>query len=300
MPTFKIVPLTDTAARDATSSTNTDGLPDDFRLIPIEDTQTAVRLSLHANLSLSLSLAIVLLMPDAWQVTTIVDLVERRIPAELGIPSSQIQVLTPKAAGSLGSRNLNELLQMRLNPPAKHKGELKKYGYTFRVGDRVMQLVNDYTKGVYNGETGCVSYVGPPRTPSASSRTRAAADLAAKAGSELEVSFDRLENVTFEAKELEKLAPAYAITIHKSQGSEFPVVVMPIHMEHRFMLQRNLLYTAVTRARRLVVVVGTRSAIELAIARASSEGSGRLTGLRYQLERAWHARSHSAQQRYPV
>jgi exodeoxyribonuclease V alpha subunit len=232
-----------------------------------------------------------------YKVEAIVELVAEEIPFELGIPTSQIQVLTPKAAGVLGARHLNELLQKRLNPPDPCKGEIKRFGYTFRQGDRVMQLLNDYDKGVYNGETGFVQQVASTSSSSSSSAHKHAQRRISSTGGsssdtqEVIVNFERQANVvSYEPKELEELAPAYAITIHKSQGSEFPVVVMPIHMEHKFMLQRTLVYTGVTRAKKLVIIVGTKRAMEMAINR-TNEGSARLTGLTQQLVAAFDARA---------
>ena len=175
---------------------------------------------------------------------TLVELVARRIPRRFGLdPARDIQVLTPMIRGTMGSRNLNHRLQAVLNPdpPAL----VERFGWRFAPGDRVMETRNDYDRDVFNGDLGTV----------------AALDRAEEA---LSVDFDgRL--VVYPFAELDTLVPAFATTIHKAQGSEYPAVVIPLVTQHRTMLARNLLYTGLTRGRRLVVLVGQKRAIRMAV-----------------------------------
>jgi exodeoxyribonuclease V alpha subunit len=173
------------------------------------------------------------------------DLVAARLPRKYGLGPQDIQVLAPMHRGELGAGHLNQLLQEALT---SGRDEVKSGGRVFRTGDRVMQLRNDYDKEVWNGDVGQV--------------LRASA-----AASELAVRFDDRE-VHYGTDELDELALAYAATVHKSQGSEYPAVVVPVHTQHYVMLQRNLLYTAVTRGKRLVVLVGSRKALALAVRNA--------------------------------
>lgn len=173
---------------------------------------------------------------------TIVTLVKERLPNAYHQPINHIQVLTPMQRGVVGAANLNMALQQALNPTNVH---LNRGGYTFRQGDRVMQLHNDYDKDVFNGDMGYI------RRVDTEDRT-------------LQVDFDgRL--VTYDVTELDELTLAYATTIHKAQGSEFPIVVMPVLMTHYVMLQRNLIYTGITRAKSICVLIGTRKALSYAI-----------------------------------
>ncbi len=175
----------------------------------------------------------------------VVDLITRRIPRRFAIPSSEIQVLTPMHRGPLGVAALNLRLQQQLNPPAPHKPERVQGGRTLRVGDRVMQIRNNYDLDVFNGDMGVITGVD------AIMHT-------------LTVDFgDRV--AAYDWADLDELTHAWAISVHKSQGSEFRAVVMPVHTAHYIMLQRNLLYTGVTRARELAVLVGTRKAIGIAV-----------------------------------
>ncbi len=176
----------------------------------------------------------------------VIDLVGERIQNKFGFdPIKDIQVLTPMHRGACGVTELNERLQATLNPPDPRKAEVKHGSRVFRTGDRVMQIRNDYDRKVFNGDLGIVETIDTENHV-------------------VMVNFDgRL--VSCETTQLEELVHAYAISIHKSQGSEFPVVVIPLLMQHYMMLQRNLLYTAVTRARKLVVMVGDRKAIGMAI-----------------------------------
>jgi len=172
----------------------------------------------------------------------IVSLVRDRLSKTYGYKPKEIQVLTPMQRGNVGAGNLNTELQSALNPsePALTRG-----GYTFRQGDKVMQIRNNYDKNVFNGDIGYVNAVDTTE------RT-------------LTVIYDgRL--VEYDVSELDELTLAYAVTIHKSQGSEFPVVVIPVTMKHYVMLQRNLIYTGITRAKKICVLVGTTKALAYAI-----------------------------------
>jgi exodeoxyribonuclease V alpha subunit len=182
-------------------------------------------------------------------VDTLVELVTRRIPRRFGLdPARDIQVLTPMIRGSLGSRNLNNALQRVLNPSPS--AQVERFGWRFAPGDRVMETRNDYDRDVFNGDLGTVSAI----------------DAEEEA---LVVDFDG-RPVVYPFNELDTLVPAFATTIHKAQGSEYPAVVIPVVTQHRTMLARNLLYTGVTRGRRLVVLVGQRRAIGMAIREAAS------------------------------
>ena len=173
---------------------------------------------------------------------TIVSLVRDRLPKAYRQPTANIQVLTPMQRGVVGAANLNMVLQQALN---HNTAALVRGGYTFKEGDRVMQLRNNYDKDVYNGDLGYV------RSVDMEERT-------------LAVDFDG-QTVEYEASELDELTLAYATTIHKSQGSEYPIVVMPVLMTHYVMLQRNLIYTGITRAKKICVLVGQTKAIAYAI-----------------------------------
>lgn len=173
---------------------------------------------------------------------TIVGLVKTRLPKAYGLDCSQIQVLTPMQRGIVGATNLNQLLQAALNPSGNG---LNRGGYAFRVGDRVMQIRNNYDKEVFNGDLGYVQDVN------AEDRT-------------LTVDFDG-KTVEYEYTELDELTLAYATTIHKAQGSEYPIVIMPVLMTHYVMLQRNLIYTGITRAKKICVLVGTAKALGYAV-----------------------------------
>lgn len=175
---------------------------------------------------------------------TLVELVARRIPRRFGLdPARDIQVLTPMIRGTMGSRNLNHRLQAVLNPDPPVMVE--RFGWRFAPGDRVMETRNDYDRDVFNGDLGTV----------------AAIDLAEEA---LSVDFDG-RAVVYPFTELDTLVPAFATTIHKAQGSEYPAVVIPLVTQARTMLARNLLYTGLTRGRRLVVLVGQPRAIRMAV-----------------------------------
>jgi exodeoxyribonuclease V alpha subunit len=182
--------------------------------------------------------------------------VTERIPQRFGLhPIRDVQVLTPMNRGSLGARALNAVLQQALNPDATL--QVTRFGWTYAPGDKVLQTVNNYEKDVYNGDIGQVARVDPEE-------------------GEVEIDFEgRL--VTYDVGELDEVALAYAATVHKSQGSEYPVVVIPLATQHYPMLARNLLYTGVTRGKQLVVVIGQPRA--LAIAVRNVRATQRLTNL---------------------
>ncbi|MER2143914.1 MAG: AAA family ATPase, partial [Eubacteriales bacterium] len=169
----------------------------------------------------------------------IVDLVSRRLPRYYQVAPAVIQVLTPMQRGVVGAVNLNQLLQAAVNPPAAQpngaaQAELHRTGYTYRVGDKVMQIKNDYDKEVFNGDIGTITQINTE------DRT-------------LAINFDD-RTVEYDVTELDEIVLAYATTVHKAQGAEYPIVVMPIMMNHYVMLQRNLLYTGVTRAKKALML----------------------------------------------
>lgn len=178
----------------------------------------------------------------------IVDLVTTRLPQYYHAdPIRDIQVLTPMQRGLVGSAHLNRMLQERLNPAIEALGKpsLTRAGIEYRLLDKVMQIKNDYDKEVFNGDIGIVKDVNIE-------------------DQELTINFDD-RDVVYERSDLDEIMLAYATTIHKSQGSEYPIVVLPFMMTHFVMLQRNLLYTAVTRAKKILVLIGERKAIGYAI-----------------------------------
>ena len=178
----------------------------------------------------------------------ILELVQTRIPRSFGLdPVRDIQVLCPMARGGVGARSLNIDLQVALNPDGAPK--IAKFGWTFAPGDKVMQIENDYEREVYNGDIGFIAAVD------------------AETG-EMTVCFDE-RDVSYGLGDLDALVPAYATTIHKAQGSEYPAVVIPVLTQHYVMLQRRLLYTAITRGRRLVVLVGSPKAVAIAVRNTS-------------------------------
>ena len=177
-------------------------------------------------------------------VRKVLAIVRERIPKRFGLdPVRDIQVLCPMNRGGLGARSLNIELQNALNPPGEIR--IERFGWTFCPGDKVMQVENDYDKEVYNGDLGVVSRIDMEE-------------------GELSVDFDG-RDVNYGFGELDELVLAYATTIHKSQGSEYPAVVIPLTTQHYPMLQRNLVYTGVTRGKRLVVLVGQRKALAIAV-----------------------------------
>lgn len=174
----------------------------------------------------------------------LIELVTSRIPERFGLdPVTEVQVLTPVHRGLVGTRSLNEALQRRLNPSpeaALTRGETR-----FALGDKVMQIENDHERDVYNGDIGRVVGIDP-------------------AAGSIEVAIDA-RRLRYAGDELDRLAPAYAVTVHKAQGSEYPAIVLPLLRQHGRMLRRNLLYTAVTRARRLAVLLTEPEALERAV-----------------------------------
>jgi exodeoxyribonuclease V alpha subunit len=202
-------------------------------------------------------------------VSRILELVKTRIPRRFRLdPLRDIQVLCPMNRGGVGARSLNIELQAALNPAGEAKVE--RFGWVFAPGDKVMQIENDYDKEVYNGDIGYVVNVAPDNE-------------------ELIASFDG-RTVVYGFGELDTLVPAYAVTIHKSQGSEYPAVIIPVLTQHYPMLQRNLLYTGITRGKRLVVLVGQKSAVAIAVRNASERR--RWSKLREWLEFDLHPRHH--------
>lgn len=174
----------------------------------------------------------------------VVDLVRDHIPRRFGFdPFADVQVLSPMHKGSCGAANLNTLLQNALNDQAL---KLQRGERQYRIGDKVMQIRNNYDKDVFNGDIGRIIHIEPEDR-------------------EVTVRFDD-NNVIYPWDDLDELVPAYAISVHKSQGSEYPAVVMPILTQHYVMLQRNLLYTGVTRGKKLVVLVGSPKAVHIAVA----------------------------------
>ena len=178
---------------------------------------------------------------EALQV--ILDLVSERIPKRFRFDRcGDIQVLTPMHKGSVGAVNLNIQLQDLLNP--KQQG-VTRWGRDFRVGDKVMQIRNNYDKEVFNGDIGRITGI----------------DLEAQ---EVTISFDGRQ-VGFDFTDLDEIVLAYAVSVHKAQGSQYPVVIIPVLTQHYILLQRNLIYTAVTRGRKLVVMVGSKKALAIAV-----------------------------------
>lgn len=197
--------------------------------------------------------------PDA-AVARLVRTVKESLPRRFHLdPIEHIQVITPMQRGVLGARNLNQQLQEALNP---HGDFIERFGYRYRVGDKVMQMQNDYNKDVYNGDIGRITAIDPEQR-------------------ELRVRFEH-RPVIYDFMELDELALSYAITVHKSQGSEYPFVVIPMHTQHYMLLQRNLLYTAITRGKKMVILLGTPKAIAIAVRKA--ESGQRISLLRERLQ----------------
>ncbi len=193
----------------------------------------------------------------------LVDIVKRRVPQKFGLdPLDDIQVLSPMYNGAAGVRQLNLNLQSALNPAGK-KPERRLGGRTFRVGDKVMQTINNYDKNVFNGDIGRITALDPVQQT-------------------ITINVDGAP-VVYDFLEADELVHAFAISVHKSQGAEYPCVVMPVITQHYMMLQRNLLYTAVTRARKLVILVGTRRAIAIAV--RNDKVTRRHTALDWRLQR---------------
>jgi exodeoxyribonuclease V alpha subunit len=194
---------------------------------------------------------------------TLIHVVKERVARKFHFdPIRDVQVLSPMNRGSVGVRELNLRLQQELNPPREQELKVERFGWNFRVRDKVIQTENEYDKGVFNGDIGQVAQIEPVEQT-------------------LTVQFDERE-VVYSFGELDELSLAYAITVHKSQGSEFPVVVMPVCTQQFMLLQRNLIYTGITRARKLVVLIGQPKALAMAIGnnRTDQRFSGLLSRLR--------------------
>lgn len=187
-----------------------------------------------------------------------------RIPNRFGLNGrDQVQVLAPMYRGVAGVNNLNERLQQALNPAKSHIPEKSLFGQIFRLGDKVMQVQNNYEKEVYNGDIGFISHL----------------DMV-----EQTLSVDYQERqVCYDWTEADQLTLAYAVTVHKAQGSEFPAVVIPLVTAHYMMLQRNLLYTAITRSRQICVLIGSKRAIAMAV--KNNKVAHRYTALDYRLQK---------------
>jgi exodeoxyribonuclease V alpha subunit len=180
-------------------------------------------------------------------VDRILVMLRNRIPAKFGLdPLRDVQVLTPMNRTPLGAEVLNQRLQEVLNPP-RGGPVVERFGCKFRVGDKVLQTQNNYDKEVFNGDIGRITHIDETER-------------------ELVVEYDG-KPVVYDFGELDEISLAFALTIHKSQGSEYPAVLVPLHTQHFVMLQRNLLYTGLTRGKKLVVVVGSRKALEMAVQR---------------------------------
>jgi exodeoxyribonuclease V alpha subunit len=194
---------------------------------------------------------------------TLVRLIQDRIPNHLSLdPIRDIQVLCPMNRGSIGVRELNTALQKALNPVRPNEPAAERFGWRFQVRDKVIQTENDYKKEVFNGDIGTIENIDPVEH-------------------EVSIRFDD-RIVVYDYGELDEVSLAYAVTIHKSQGSEFQAVVIPVAMQHYMLLQRNLIYTGITRAKRLLVVVGQKKALGLAVRndQARKRYSGLLSSLK--------------------
>ena len=178
---------------------------------------------------------------------TIANIVSLRIPEKLGLdPVNDIQVITPMHRGSLGTQALNRKLQDSLNPASESTFEIERFGARYRVGDKVIQTRNNYDKETLNGDIGKVI------------------EISTDPGKVI-IQFSGQRTVSYEPGELDEISPGFAITVHKSQGSEFPCVVIPVSTQHFLLLQRNLLYTAITRGSQIVVLVGQKKAAAMAV-----------------------------------
>jgi exodeoxyribonuclease V alpha subunit len=198
--------------------------------------------------------------PD-YGVQGIMELLTDVIP-QLGFnPTTEVQVLSPSTRGVVGTRNLNQVIQKLLNPPSPNKAEVVRGGTTLRVGDRLIQRVNDYQREVFNGDLGVIVAIDNEEQ-------------------EIKVQFDQ-RLVTYDYADLLEVDLAWAVTIHKSQGSEYPVVVLPLFPQHYLMLSRNLLYTGLTRAKRLAAIVEPRKAVAMAVNQVKDQK--RYTGLAWRL-----------------
>ena len=195
-------------------------------------------------------------------VQTVCDLIEHYIPKAGFDPATDVQVLCPMTRGVVGTRNLNKVLQQLINPPSEDKTELVRGDSILRVGDRVMQLKNDYNKEVFNGDLGMVMDI----------------DHTEK---EVTINFDD-RDVVYDFADLNEITLAWATSIHKSQGSEYPVVILPLYTQHYVMLSRNLFYTGLTRSKKLALIVGSSKAIAIAVKQVKQQQ--RYTRLRERLK----------------
>jgi len=194
-------------------------------------------------------------------VQAICEIVTDLIP-RLGFnPATDVQVLCPMTRGLVGTRNLNTVLQQLINPPTLSKVEITRGGMTLRVGDRVIQQMNDYQREVFNGDLGIIADIDTVEQ-------------------EITVQYGE-RTVIYDYADLNEITLAWSVTIHKSQGSEYPVVILPLYMQHYMMLSRNLFYTGLTRAKKLAIVVGSKKAISLAV--RSTDDQQRYTQLRSRL-----------------
>lgn len=195
--------------------------------------------------------------------TTLLEVVRNRIPTRFKLdPIRDVQILTPQNRGSLGVRELNNVLQDALNPTAEGVPWIEKFGIRFRRGDKVLQTRNNYDKDVFNGDVGWITALD-------------------ELEQELTIDFDG-RPVVYDFGELDEVVPAYAMTVHKSQGSEFPAIVIPLAVQQYILLQRNLLYTAITRGRKLVVVIGQSRALRIAV--QNDQRESRWGGLAHRLQ----------------
>ncbi|MDJ0596100.1 MAG: ATP-dependent RecD-like DNA helicase [Pleurocapsa sp. MO_226.B13] len=195
-------------------------------------------------------------------VQTICDLIEHYIPKAGFNPATDVQVLCPMTRGLVGTRNLNKVLQQLINPPSEDKEELVRGDSILRTSDRVMQLKNDYNKEVFNGDLGIVRAID-------------------KTEKEVTIDFDG-RDVTYDYADLNEITLAWATSIHKSQGSEYPVVILPLYTSHYVMLSRNLFYTGLTRSKKLALIVGSEKAIAIAVKQVKQQQ--RYTRLKSRLE----------------
>ena len=195
-------------------------------------------------------------------VQTVKDLIEHYIPRAGFDPATDVQVLCPMTRGVVGTRNLNKVLQQLINPHAEGKDELVRGDSVLRIGDRVMQLKNDYNKEVFNGDLGQVMEFDP-------------------IDKKVIINFDDRE-ITYDYADLNEITLAWATSIHKSQGSEYPVVILPLYTQHYVMLSRNLFYTGLTRSKKLALIVGSEKAVAIAVKQIKQQQ--RYTRLRERLE----------------
>ena len=196
-------------------------------------------------------------------VQLVCQLIEHLLP-KLGFnPATDVQVLCPMTRGVVGTRNFNRVLQQLINPPSSNKAEITRGGMTLRVGDRIIQLKNDYNREVFNGDMGVVSVIDTTEQ-------------------EVTIQFEERQ-VKYDYADLNEVALAWSISIHKSQGSEYPVVILPLYMQHYLMLSRNLIYTGLTRAKKLVILVGAKKAITLSVRQLKEQQ--RYTRLQTRIER---------------